>query len=104
MMEQNELLVNAYVILRYSDKHWNLKNYLGFPAKAFYQLLDEMIASDFTDYVISVYFASGRRFEKAVVEKGDSIKKELTNRTELRDWLLEKGGKEVAAIAEVYIW
>jgi len=101
MMSQ-ETLVNAYVIIKYSDGHWGVKNYWGFPVKAFLLTIDEMVKSSFTEYVISVYFQNRRKFEKAVIEKGE--RKELYSILELRDWLLTHGGKVALPVLEVYLW
>jgi len=86
-------LVNAIVLIRYTNGRWAKKNYFGFPTDAFFDLLDEMISSDFTEYVISVYYSENGSFERAVLEKGGW--KEFKTIDELKTWLKERGNNGV---------
>lgn len=82
-------LINALIILKYSSGHWTTKNYFGFPIPAFYDTLDEMISSDFTEFVVVVYKDDQGKFERAVVEKGGW--REFNTKQELLAWLKEMG-------------
>ena len=62
--------VYARVLLKYTDGRWRTKNYWGFPEKAFYETVKEMCQSDFTEYVIVIYYDEHGRFIRAVGEKG----------------------------------
>ena len=90
-MQVGEEMVNALVLVKYTDGSWAKKNYFGFPVKAFFDIIDEMVSSDFTEYVVSVYYDSQGHFEKAVIEKGGW--REFRSVDELNEWIKANGGK-----------
>jgi len=82
-------LINAFVLLKYNNGSWAKKSYFGFPATAFFDTLDEMVSSSFTEYVVVVYCNRDGSFERAVLEKGGW--REFNTKQELLAWLKEMG-------------
>lgn len=89
-MQSNVEVVNAIVLIKYCNGKWSKKNYFGFPTAQFYDLLSEIVSSDFTEIVVSVYYTPDGHFERAVIEKGGSGIFETVE--QLKKWLNAQGG------------